>query len=78
MKKEIFWVNMQYVNLALCLFGQIAIGWFFIPAQIAYLIGDIIAVVRNITLHRPIADHVRDLTFTIITIGIIIIKVFGK
>lgn len=75
--KEKFWENIQYLNLVLCLFGQVTIGWFFVSAQIAYLIADVIAVIRNFALNRPKADKIRDITFTVIALGIIIIKVYG-
>jgi len=77
MRNEKLWENLGYLNLALCLFGQITIGWFFMTAQFAYLIADTIAVVRNFVLRRPLADKVRDIAFWVIAIGIIVIKLFG-
>lgn len=77
MSKEKTWENIGYINLALCIFGQVAIGWLFIPAQLAYLTGDCIMVVRDFILKRPIADKVRDIAFTVICIGVIVVKIYG-
>ena len=72
-----FWENIAYIALALCVFGNIAVGWFFLLAQTAYLIANGINVARDFALGRPAADKVRNLTFFAITVGLIIIRVFG-
>ena len=77
MNKETLWENIGFIALGLCVFGQVAIGWFFIPAQIAYLIANVINVSRTFILKRPLADKVRDITFVCITIAVLAIKIFA-
>ena len=76
MKTKI-WENLAYLSLACCIFGNIAVGWFYLVAQGVYLIANTINFVRSIILDRPTADKVRDLTFLVITIALIIIRIFG-
>ena len=75
-KKENFWDNAGYVVLVLLLIGQITVGWLFMIGQSAYLIGNLINVVRDFKLNRPKADKTKNICFTAITIGLIILYVF--
>lgn len=77
MKNVKTWENVAYIALALCVFGNIAVGWFYLLAQVAYLVANGINVVRNFALNRPSADKVKDLAFFAITVGLIIIRLFG-
>lgn len=70
-----FWDNMGYLILALLLIGQITVGWAFFLGQGAYLIGNVINVTRDFKLDRPKADKIKNICFTAITIGLIIIKI---
>ena len=72
-----FWEVIGYLGLALCLFGQITIGWFYLVAQFAYLIANVTGVVRDIALKLPKSNTVRDITFTAITIALIVIRIFA-
>lgn len=65
-----------YIGLILCVFGQIAVGYLYITAQIAYLIANLSAVVRDFALDLPPANKVRDIVFTGITVALIIIRIF--
>ena len=76
MKKEMIWEIVGYVGLALCIFGQVAIGWFYLLAQFAYLIANVSGVVRDFVLDLPQANKVKDIAFTAITLGLIIVKIF--
>lgn len=71
--KKISWENMGFVVMALLLLGQITVGWIFMLGQGAYLAGNIINVIRDFKLHRANADKVKDVCFTVITIGLIIL-----
>ena len=62
--------------LALCLIGQVTVGYFYLFAQIAYLIANGISVVRSFALKRPSADKVKDIAFFAITLALIIIRIF--
>jgi hypothetical protein len=69
-----FWDNIGYLILVLLLIGQITVGWAFFIGQGAYLIGNIINLVRDFKLDRPKADKIKNTCFTAITMGLIIIK----
>lgn len=75
-KSDTFWEIMGYVTLALCIFGQIAVGYLYLIAQIVFLVANSIGVVRDIALKLPQANTVRDVTFTAITIGLIVLSFF--
>lgn len=74
MEKTKFWDNMGYVILGLLLVGQITVGWAFFLGQGAYLVGNVINVTRDFKLDRPKADKIKNICFTAITIGLIVIK----
>lgn len=74
--KEKFWENIGYFGLGLCLFGNITVGYFYLVAQFVYLLANGINLIRNFALNRPMADKVRDLAFFVITIALIILKIF--
>lgn len=67
------WEIVGYVTLALCIFGQIAVGYIYLIAQGAYLIANIGSVIRDFALNLPTANKVKDMAFTGITIGLIVI-----
>ena len=74
-KTTIVWELVGYVTLALCIFGQIAVGYIYIIAQSAYLIANLASVIRDFALNLPAANKVTDIAFTAITIALIIIKI---
>ena len=73
--KTMKWEIVGYICLALCIFGQIAVGYSYIPAQLLYLTANILNVVRNYALDLPTANKVRDVAFTAITVGLIVIRI---
>ena len=75
MKKETIWEIVGYIGLALCVFGQIAIGWVYLVAQCAYLLANISGVVRDFALKLPNANKVKDIVFTAITLALIVIRI---
>lgn len=72
---KVFWESVGYITLALCVFGQITVGYWYMIAQSAYLISNIAAVVRDFALNLPTANKVRDIVFTAITVALIIIRI---
>lgn len=74
-KNEIFWEIIGYLGLALCIFGQVAIGWFYLLAQFAYLIANISGVIRDFALNLPSSNKVRDIAFSAITLALILIRI---
>ena len=75
MNKLAIWEAIGYMCLALCIIGQITIGYLYIPAQICYLVANLANVIRNYALNLPRANKVRDICFTAITAGLIIIYI---
>ena len=71
-----FWELVGYSTLALCIFGQIAVGYVYLVAQVAYLVANVFSVVRDFALDLPRANKVRDVVFTGITLALIVIKIF--
>ena len=74
---KMFWEGIGYSTLALCIFGQITVGTWYLVAQTAYLISNICGVTRDIALKLPKANLVRDVAFTAITIALIVIRLFA-
>ena len=70
------WDNVGYIVMALLLVGQVTVGWLFIIGQSAYLIGNVLNVVRDFKLNRPKADKIKNVCFTAITFGLIILYIF--
>lgn len=65
------WTQAQYLNLALTIAGQCLVGASYLIGQTAWLIANTIAVIRDIVLHRPAADVVKDVAMTALTAGLI-------
>ena len=70
------WENIAYINIGLCLIANITVGYFYMFAQILYLLCNLTNVFRNIFLKRPTADKIRDIAFLGVTIGLIILRFF--
>lgn len=64
-----------YVGIALLLIGQVTIGKYYLFAQALYLIANGINTVRSFVLKQAGADKVRNILFTAVTIGLIILAV---
>lgn len=71
------WENLQYLNLALTIGGQVVIGGSYLIGQGAWLIANVIAVARDIILKRPAADVVKDVAMTALTAGLIVFYLLG-
>lgn len=70
-----FWELANYICLALCIFGQMAVGYIYMIAQVAYLIANGVAVVRDVKIKMPVSNLVKDICFFAITVGLIAIRV---
>ena len=75
--KEKVWENIQLLGLSLTIIGQVTVGLWFLVGQGLWLAANLLAVVRNFILHRPMADKVKDITLTAITLGLIVLNLFG-
>ena len=76
-KSNAFWEGIGYFTLALCIFGQITVGTWYLLAQFGYLIANALGVARDFALNLPKANKVRDLAFSAITLGLIVVRLFG-
>ena len=71
------WTQAQYLNLMLTIAGQCIIGASYLIGQGVWLVANCIAVIRDIALHRPHADLVKDVAMTAITVGLIAVYLLG-
>lgn len=71
------WENLQYLNLALTIAGQVVIGGSYMLGQGAWLVANVIALARDFILQRPIADKVRDAAMTALTAGLMTFYLMG-
>ena len=72
-KQKLIWETVGYITLALCIFGQIAVGYTYLIAQGAYLIANIMSVIRDFKMGLPTANKTKDVVFSAITIALIVI-----
>ena len=75
-KNYIFWEIIGYLILACCVVGQVNVGYWYLLAQAVYLAANGLGIIRDIALKLPKSNLVRDICFTAITIGLIIIRLF--
>lgn len=75
-KSNGFWEGIGYFTLALCIFGQVTIGYLYLVAQFGYLTANGLSVARDFALDLPKANKVRDIVFTAITIALITVRIF--
>ena len=70
---KILWEIVGYITLALCICGQITVGYFYLLAQSVYLVANIASVIRDFKLDLPTANKIKDFVFSAISIALIII-----
>ena len=75
-KNNTFWEIVGYSSLALCVLGQICVGYVYLFAQVLYLVSNVLGIVRDFALDLPRANKVRDAVFIGITLALIVIKIF--
>lgn len=71
------WKNLQYLNLALTIAGQVVIGGSYLLGQGVWLVANCIAVIRDVVLKRPAADVVKDVAMTALTAGLMVFYLLG-
>lgn len=76
-KKTIFWEAVGYIALFGCIVGQITIGYWYLFAQGVYLFCNVAATVRCFVIKQNNSDKVKNITFTAITLSLIIIRLLG-
>ena len=72
-ENKIFWEIIGYLSLVMCVVGQVTVGYLYLVAEGIYLVANILASTRAIVLKLPVADIVKNIAFTGITIGLIVI-----
>ena len=71
-----FWESgMCYLMMVLLIIAQCTVGESFFIGQGIYLIANIGNVIRDFVLKRPVADKVKNVSFTAITMGILMIRI---
>lgn len=73
--KKYFWEGVGYLTLIGLVIGQIVVGYWYLFAQIIYLVCNFACTIRSFALKQPNADKIKNGVFTAITIGLIIIWV---
>lgn len=74
---RIVWENLQLLVLALTIGGQMFVGVAFFAGQGLWCAANLISVVRDFVLYRPIADIVKDCMMLAITIVLIVLRALG-
>lgn len=72
-KKKIFWELIGYLIIVGLIIGQITIGYWYLFAQFIYLFCNLISVIKDICQKVPKSYLVKDICFTALTLGLIII-----
>lgn len=74
-KKETIWEIIGYIVLMGLIIGQVTIGYWYLFAQFIYLICNVANVVRDFVQDMPNSYKVKDICFSALTLGLIIIWV---
>ena len=75
-KIETFFINLQYICLALTILGQITMGIGYIVGQSCFFAANVFTLTRDFVLHRPTPDKVKNCCLTALTLGLILIYIF--
>ena len=74
---RIIWENLQLLVLMLTIAGQLFVGVAFFIGQGLWCGANLIAVMRDFALGRPLADVVKDSVMLIITVSLITLRLLG-
>lgn len=74
--KKIFANEIGYFIMAMLIIGQCTVGEWFFFGQGIYLIANSLNVVRDFILERPASDKIKNVSFSAITLGLILIRIF--
>lgn len=73
MKKETILEIIGYISLAMCVVGNLTVGYFYAFAEWLFLISNTISTIRSFALKQPNADKIRNITFLGMTIALLIL-----
>ena len=74
--KRFFELQIGYSVMFLLIIGQCTVGEWFIFGQLVYLVANVASVIRDFVLQRPHADKVKNICFSAITLGLILVRLF--
>lgn len=74
--KKVFENQIGFAVMFLLIIGQCTVGEWFIFGQVVYLIANVGSVIRDFYLKRPLSDKVKNICFSGITVGLILIRLF--
>lgn len=77
-KQNPFWEVIGYIGLAGTVAGQIIVGYWYLLAQGIFLVCNLGYTIRSFAIHQMSADKVKNIVFTAITVGLIIIRLAGQ
>lgn len=76
-RAEVIWENLQVAVLALTIMGQALVGGLYLIAQFIWLVANMISLIRNFVLGRPMADKIKDGGLCGLTVALIALRVYG-
>ena len=71
------WENLQLVVLGGTILGQVLVGGLYFVAQSIWLACNILALIRDFVLGRPVADKVKNAALCGLTLALIILRAVG-
>ena len=71
------WENLQLLNLAMTIAGQVLVGGNYLIGQGIWFVANVIALVRDFVLKRPVADKIKNTCMTALTAGLIAFYLIG-
>lgn len=71
------WENLQLLNLAMTIAGQVLVGGNYLIGQGIWFVANVIALVRDFVLKRPVADKIKNTCMTALTAGLIVFYLIG-
>ncbi len=74
---RIVWENVQLLVLAMTIAGQMFVGAAYLVGQGLWCAANVVSVVRDFVLYRPMADIVKDCAMTAITVVLIALRLLG-
>lgn len=67
-----------YIAIASTVLGQVIIGWEYYIGQGGFLCANALYLYRDIKLDRPKSEIIKDVIFTALTVGLIIVYALSK
>ena len=74
--KKFFENQIGFMIMFMLIIGQCTVGEWFFFGQVVYLIANIGSTIRDFVLKRPASDKVKNICFSAITLGLILVRIF--